>query len=294
MKILFLVSGGLLAVGLMIGIVLLSPIPGNFAHYLWWRTTPSGTALKGSVRSENTTIHYRSYGKGPPVLLLHGGLSNRLSWFSQVPWLVASGRQVILLDTRGHGESGLGDTDLNYRLLAADAIHVLDRLGILRTDVIGWSDGANTALLLAHEWPGRVRKIVVISGNSDPSGLTPAARADNHIHESGITYWYKRWWTGAGERFTDLENRIKKLWSTGPKLGSDDLRAIEAPTLVILGENDQVTPEHARQMVDLLPHGNLAIIQGGGHATLITDADKVNALIGNFLGIPSHPADKHS
>lgn len=292
MKILFLVSGGLLAVSLMIGITLLSPIPGNFADYLWWRTTPPGTALKGSVRSENTFIHYRSYGKGPPVLLLHGGLSNRLSWFSQVPWLVASGRQVILLDIRGHGESGLGDTDLSYRLLAADAIHVLDRLGIRRTDIIGWSDGANTALLLAHEWPGRVGRIVAISGNSDPSGLTPEAHADNHVRESGITYWYKRWWTGAGERFTDLEKRIKKLWSTGPHLRPEDLESIESPTLLIIGEDDQVSIEHARQMAALLPHGRLSIIRGGGHATLITHAGQVNSLIGEFLGIPVRSSDR--
>jgi pimeloyl-ACP methyl ester carboxylesterase len=294
MKVFFLACCGLLAVGLTAGLLMLSPIPGNLADYLWWRTTPSGTALKGSARSENTDIHYLSYGKGPPVLLLHGGLSHRLSWFSQVPWLVAAGRQVILLDTRGHGGSGLGDTDLSYRLLAVDAIHVLDQLGIQRTDVIGWSDGANTALLLAHDWPGRVGRIVAISGNADPSGLTPEARADNHSRESGLAYWYKRWWTGAGERFADLEKRIKKLWRTGPRLQPDDLRAIRSPTLVILGENDQVTPGHARLMAGLLPHGTLKIIRGGGHATLITHAGQVNALIGEFLGIPVRPAERRA
>ena len=55
---------------------------------------------------------------------------------------------------------------------------------------------------------------------------------------------------------------------------------------VIVGEHDQITLDHARRMADLLPHGTLAVIPGGGHATPITQAQQVNALLGNFLGIP--------
>jgi pimeloyl-ACP methyl ester carboxylesterase len=292
MKLLVIISCLVLAATLMVAVLLLSPMPKNFAHYLWWRTMSAATALTGAIRSGDAIIHFRSSGQGQPVLLLHGGLSHRLSWFSQEPWLVDSGRQVILPDTRGHGESGLGDAELSYRLLATDAIHVLDQLGIQCADVIGWSDGANTALLMAQFWPERVGRIVAISGNSDPSGLTPQAYVDNHVQDSGLIYWVKRWWTGAGGRFTELENRIKKLWRTEPNLQAVDLRAIEAPTLVIIGENDQVTLGHARQMVSLLPHGSLSVIQGGGHATLMTHADQVNALIGHFLGLSSLPGDK--
>jgi pimeloyl-ACP methyl ester carboxylesterase len=289
MKVIVVFAGIILAVSLVAGIILSMPIPVNLARYLWWRCLPSGAALSGSIWSGDTDIHYHTFGNGQPVLLLHGGLSNRLSWFSQVPWLVGSGRQVILLETRGHGSSKLGHAELSYRLLAADAIHVLDQLGILRTDVIGWSDGANTALLLAHDWPERVDRIVAISGNSDPSGLTPAAHADNHVQDSGLIYWFKRWWTGAGEHFTELEKHIKKMWRTGPHLQPAELQEIEAPVLVIIGEDDQVTAEHARQMVALLPNALLSVIQGGGHATLITHANQVNGLIGLFLGIPGPP-----
>jgi pimeloyl-ACP methyl ester carboxylesterase len=97
---------------------------------------------------------------------------------------------VILVDTRGHGESGLGDVELSYRLFAADAIQVMNHLGIERINVIGWSDGANTALLLARYWPERIDRVVAISGNSDPSGLTPAARSDNLNLTNGSSYWF--------------------------------------------------------------------------------------------------------
>jgi pimeloyl-ACP methyl ester carboxylesterase len=292
MKFLF-ISSALLAVSIVVVTLLLQPIPENFARYLWWCATPAGKAQTGSIRSGGTDIHYLTYGKGQPVLLLHGGLSHRLSWFSQVPWLVESGRQVLLLDTRGHGDSGLDDTELSYQLLAADAIQVLDALGIQRTDVIGWSDGANTALLLAYLYAARIGRIVAISCNTDPSGLTPEAHADNLVKDSGLVYWYKRLWTGAGERFSELENRIKKLWRAGPILKSNDLSTIDVPILVIIGENDVVTREHAWSMVRMLHHGFLSIIQGGGHRTMITHFDQVNTLIGRFLQIPAHPSDKH-
>jgi pimeloyl-ACP methyl ester carboxylesterase len=261
-------------------------IPGNFIYFLWWRATTPFTLLKGSIRSGDADIHYRSYGEGPAVLLLHGGLSHRLSWFSQVPWLVAGGRQVIMLDTRGHGASGLGEHDLSYHLLASDAVQVLQQLRIPRTDVIGWSDGANTALLLSHAWPELVDKIVAISGNSDPTGLTSAAQEENYQQSRGPRYWLKRWWTGTGKHFTELEKRINLLWRTGPRLTPADLRTMKAPTLLIIGEHDLITPEHARQLADLIPRGSLAMIPAGGHATLISHAVQVNSLIGKFLCIP--------
>ena len=67
----------------------LTPMPGAFIRYLSWTMTPAATALRGSVKTGDATLHYVSYGSGPAVLLLHGGLSNRLIWFSQIPWLVA-------------------------------------------------------------------------------------------------------------------------------------------------------------------------------------------------------------
>ncbi|MDD3813101.1 MAG: alpha/beta fold hydrolase [Desulfocapsaceae bacterium] len=282
----FLITSGVVLAMSLLAFVLLMPASGNFVRYLWWRAMSAAIVVRGSVRSGDADIHYVKYGSGLPLLLLHGGLSHRLSWFSQLPWLAASGREVIVVDTRGHGESGLGDTELSYRLLASDVVHVLNQLGIQHTDVIGWSDGANTALLLARYWPERVCRIVAISGNSDPSGLTSEARADSSTHSTGLTYWWYRWWTRAGERIDELERRIKHLWRNNPSLQAHDLGAIEAPTLLIVGEHDVITSEHAQQMADLLPHGTLEVIPAGGHATLITHACQIDMLIGKFLGIP--------
>ncbi|MCB2148403.1 MAG: alpha/beta hydrolase [Deltaproteobacteria bacterium] len=262
------------------------PMSGAFVRYLAWTLTPAATASTGSVRTADASIHYISLGNGPAVLLLHGGLSNRLAWFSQIPWLVTAGRQVVLPDIRGHGDSGLGTNELNYRLLASDAIQVLDKLDIRRADVIGWSDGGNTALLLGRYSPERVKRIVAISANFSPTGLTSEALEETHTRSSGLEYWLKRWWTGAGKHLVELENRIKHMWRTFPVLQPVDLQEITTPTLVIIGDHDVISIAHARQMAKLLANGFLEIIPGG-HSTPVTHSNQVNEAIAKFLGIPA-------
>lgn len=151
---LFFIFTGVTLFALVAGYILLQPISRPFVRYLLWTMTPAAVGVRGSVESGGADIHFVSYGSGPPILLLHGGLSNRLAWFSQIPWLVGAGRRVVLLDTRGHGDSGLGNCELNYHLLASDAIHVLDKLGIRPADVIGWSDGGPEPGTTWSSWSG--------------------------------------------------------------------------------------------------------------------------------------------
>lgn len=242
------IASGIAVIALVSGYFVTAPISSATARYLIWRLSPAAAAVHGRVQTSDASLHYVCDGRGPSILLLHGGLSNRFAWFSQIPWLVKAGRQVVVMDVRGHGESGLGKTELNYRLLASDAVHVLDQLRIQQTDVVGWSDGGNTALLLARYWPDRVRRMVSISANFSPSGLKPEVLDDTHVHSSGLGYWIRCWWTGAGQHLTELETRIKHMWRTYPVLEPDDLREIGAPTLVIVGDHDIVSLGHAKRM----------------------------------------------
>ena len=282
---LYLIASGVTLLTLLSGYFLLMPMSGALVRYLVWTTTAAAKALRGSVKTGDATIHYVCYGSGPAVLLLHGGLSNRLVWFSQIPWLVTAGRKVVLPAVRGHGDSGLGAHELSYRLLASDAIHVLDQLHIHQADVIGWSDGGNTALLLGRYWPQRSKRIIAISANYNPSGLTPDALEETHRQSGRLTFWLKSWWTGAGKRIVELERRIKHMWRTFPTLQPIDLQEITAPVLVIVGEQDIVTLEHAKKMATLLPNGFLKVVPGG-HSTPVTHSVLVNETIATFLEIP--------
>jgi len=269
------------------GFLLLMPISGNFVRYLWWRYTTDPQPETGSVDCDGAKIHYQHYpGRGPAILLLHGGLSNRLTWFSQLPSLVSSGREIVLIDTRGHGLSGLGEHELSYRRLASDVVAVMDALHLPKADIIGWSDGGNTALVLAHRRPERVDRIVAISANYDPSGLTEEAQADATQTSSVLTHWFTRWWTEAGSRTAELERRVKRLWLSGPRLTPEDLTGIRCPVLVIVGGSDVVRREHAESMAGLIPNARLVVIADGGHSLPVTHAERVNREIGSFLQIP--------
>ncbi len=284
MKGLRTVAGVVLLLGLSVWL-LRGSVPGRFIGYLFWSLKHGGEIRQGSVENGDTRIYYTCYGTGRPVLLLHGGLSNRLSWFSQIPWLVNSGCRVIVPDVRGHGFSMLGTRSLNYGLLAEDAFCVLDELSIGQADVVGWSDGGNTALLMALNHPERIGRLVTISANVDPSGLVPGELAKTYVQSSGTAYWLKRWWTGAGRHLGELERRVKQMWRNYPNLTPEELHSISMPVLVMIGEHDIIRLEHAREMTEEIPNSEFKVVSGG-HASPATHPDAVNAAIAAFYHLP--------
>jgi len=275
---------------LMAVFVWLQPVSVSFLKYLVWAYSASTKTEKGNIEFRGAHIHFVAYGQGEPVLLLHGGLSNKLSWFAQIPWLVDSGRRVVLIDTRGHGDSTHGDAELNYHVFADDTLQVLDRLEIKRTDIIGWSDGGIIALILGREAPERVGRIVAISANFQPSALQfSAAEAHDQARstvKNKVIAWLQNWWTGSDKNDGLLEEKIYALWQNAPQLEHSDLQAIAAPTLVVAGEYDVIDPDHTIELARNLANGKLEIVMGAGHSAHITHAAKVNPLIAEFLNIP--------
>ena len=254
-----------------------------FIRYLWWKLTSETSVTTSSTISHGSSIHYTVYGKGKPLLMLHGGLSNKLCWFAQIPQLSRQNFQLILLDSRGHGKSELGTTELNFQTMSADATAVLNHLKIDRADILGWSDGANTALQMAILNPERVKRIIAISGNYNSKGLTMEAQEENKTRITGLHSLLYSWWTGAGKQFSQLESRLKLLWNSGPILTKKELEQIKSPVLLIFGEHDVIKIGHAKSMDQLIPGSRLYIVKGGGHSTLFTDAVEVNKQIELFL-----------
>ncbi|EXJ15382.1 Alpha/beta hydrolase fold protein [Imhoffiella purpurea] len=163
----------------------------------------------------------------------------------------------------------------------------MDALHLQKVDIIGWSDGGNTALVLAHLRPQRVNRIVAISANHDPSGLTEEARADAALPANSVTHWVNRWWTDAGPKTRELEQRIKRMWLSGPTLTPEDLTGIRCPVLLIAGGRDVIRVEHVQEMAGLIAGAELEIVADGGHSLPVTHAGWVGRRIGAFLGIPT-------
>jgi pimeloyl-ACP methyl ester carboxylesterase len=130
---------------------------------------PSPTEC-GYVSHERAEISYSSFGGGPPVFLLHGGLGHSGNWGYQVPALLENGYRTVLIDSRGHGRSTRNSPPYTYQLLASDVLAVLDRLQIKKAVTVGWSDGACTSLVLAKSAPMRVAGVFYFACNMNPSG----------------------------------------------------------------------------------------------------------------------------
>jgi len=126
---------------------------------------------QGYVEHEGARIWYTTYGSGLPVILLHGGLGHSGNWGHQIPALVRGGYRVILIDSRGHGRSTRDARPFLYELMASDVLAVMDSLQLRKAGLVGWSDGAVIALILAMHAPGRTAGVFFFGCNMDPSGV---------------------------------------------------------------------------------------------------------------------------
>src|SRR3569623_1265364 len=127
----------------------------------------------GYAEADNARIWYAAFGAGRPVILLHGGLGNGGNWSHQVPALAAAGYRAIVVDSRGQGHSTRDDRPYSYELMADDTRAVMDALGIARAAFIGWSDGADTALVLSQQTPERSAGVFFFGCNVDGTGTLP-------------------------------------------------------------------------------------------------------------------------
>jgi pimeloyl-ACP methyl ester carboxylesterase len=254
------------------------PIGGRLAFAVW--RTVSNEAHGGEYATiNNVRIYYETYGYGPPVLVLHGGTGTLEDMHYQIRALAAT-RLVIAADSRGHGRSTDSDVPLSYGLMADDMLKLLDHLNILRTSIVGWSDGGIVALDLAMHHPERVSRLVVIGANYDVDGLVAGPVPLMEI--PAVPRFYAR---NAPDpaHWPVLYRKVVTMWATQPHYTIEDLSRIEAPTLIMAGEFDVVKREHTDRLAKAIPRGEEDIIPGGTHTVVSNEPDIVNGHVLRFL-----------
>jgi pimeloyl-ACP methyl ester carboxylesterase len=247
-------------------------------------------------------MYYEIHGSGSPLLLLHGGFGTIDLWGPILSEL-AQNRQVIAAEFQGHGHTADIDRPLRYDQLGEDVAALLRYLGIEQADVVGHSMGGNAGLYLAMHYPELVRKLVPISANyrSDAyypeiydvvAGLTPEVLMQTPYYEANTRN------APDPVGFPRLVERIKELNAHPFAWSEDDVRSIAAPTLLIIGDSDNVRPEHAGEMFRLLgggvpgdltglPKSQLAILPGTSHISIaFANTDRLVAMIEAFLDAP--------
>jgi pimeloyl-ACP methyl ester carboxylesterase len=268
---------GLAAIGCTIIYAVDEPVRRWGQFYLW--KAFSGKAHGGQhIRVDDVSIFCETFGAGPPVLVLHGGLGYIEDMSFQIMALAKS-HFVIAVDSRGHGRSTGANGPLSYSLMSDDMVKVLDSLKINRVDAVGWSDGGITGLDLAIRHPERIRRLVAISANYNPDGLgyTPSV---NEVPRIALRYWLL---APNPAQWPDLYRNVIAMWRTQPQYTLNDLGHIRAPTLVMAGEYDLIKRVHTDQLAKAIPGSYESIIPHATHLVPIEKPDIVNSKILNFL-----------
>lgn len=277
---------------------------------------PASAAKTGHIDVAGAAIHYQVHGDlasgKTPLLVLHGAF---MSADSMKPLVdpFAAGRPVIAIDARGHGRPGGVDGALSYERMADDAAAVLAQLGVKQADVLGYSMGGSTAVALAVRHPGKVGKQIILSGTSNLDGwypevlagiaqITPAMFAGSPMESE-----YKRL-SPTPDKFPKLIGNIKALDATPFGWPDDAIRAIPGKTMVIIGDADGVTLDHAIALFKLrgggdvaaatqgfltaAPKARLAILPATSHIGIMTEAPLIAAMATAFLDdkVPPMPA----
>ena len=220
--------------------------------------TDSSPAETGHTRVNGVNYYHEIHGSGEPVLLLHGGLGS-IDMFAPVLPAFAKARTVIAVDLQGHGRTSLGDRPIRVQDMADDMAEVLDQLDYDTVDVVGYSLGGGVALHLAARHPEHVRRLVIISTGYSQDGfhtemLPQQAQVSGAIADMmKDTPMYKSYIAVAPrpQDFPELLDRVGDFMRT-PFNFEEDVKKIEAQTLLVFGDADMFQLEHVVQFYKLL------------------------------------------
>ena len=230
----------------------------------------------GYVESRGTKIYYRRIGKGTPLIMLHGNGERHQIFKKQVEYL-SKRYQVILVDSRGHGRSHVGNLEYTIELLAEDVHHVTEALDLERVILFGFSDGANAALQMAACYPDEVLAVVAVSGNIQPKGLAPWFLF--MVRMMYLGYWFLEKLYPPSWKQRQLFGRM--AWY--PQMTKTDLAKIQAPVLILTGSRDIVRPKHSIQMGDMIPHAQVRIFKDSNHFSMFQRTEAYMKLTLRYL-----------
>lgn len=240
---------------------------------------------QGFVENDGARIWYASYGSGSPVVLLHGGLGNSGNWGYQVPALVGSGYRTVVIDSRGHGRSTRDGRPYTYELMASDVLAVMDELHIEKSGLVGWSDGACTALILAAHSPARAAGVFFYACNMDPSGtkefvFTPVIGRCLNRHKLDYAQL-----SATPDKFDEFFEAVGLMQRTQPNYSAHDLAQISVPVTIVQSEHDEfIKREHAVYLAQTIPNAKLVDLKGVSHFAPLQRPGQFNAALLAFLG----------
>jgi pimeloyl-ACP methyl ester carboxylesterase len=216
--------------------------------------------------------------------MLHGGSANSNYWGHQVSEL-AGDFLVTVMDTRGHGRSPASSSTFGYAQFAQDVMSLLKYLGIPRTAIVGWSDGAITGIQLAMVRPELMTGLFAFGANTDLHGLKPGG-AKSPVVKQFSARCQKEYsaLSPQPERWSTLQAGLVKMWRSEPSFSRQQLSGIGIPVAVADGEYDEIIKiEHTKEIAHSIPKSELALMSDVSHFAMLQDPPQFNAYLNDFL-----------
>ncbi len=233
---------------------------------------------------DGARFYYETYGRGPPLLLIHGNGESIGSFKGQIGPL-SRHYQVIAMDSRGQGKSSLGDAPLTYEQMAEDSNAFLEHLKLEHVRVVGWSDGGIIGLLLTMRHPDKVSMLAVMGANLEPDGAYPWA-VDGIVRMRAKVTAALAQSANPERQQLQLELKLLDLLGNQPHIPVADLGGIQIPTLVMAGDRDVIRDDHTLTIFHALPKSQLAIFPGATHMIPTADPERFNRTVLEFFSKP--------
>jgi pimeloyl-ACP methyl ester carboxylesterase len=231
-------------------------------------------------------LYYETHGVGRPLVLLHGGLMTiDLNWGPLLGPLAAD-RQVIAVELQGHGRTADTERAMTIEALAADVVALLDHLAIEEADLFGFSLGGLVAYAVALGAPSRVGKLIVASADAHrPPGRESAPLDDDRMPTADDFQAMRDAYVAVAPdpaHFDEFAARTSTMVHEFPGW-TDELRALQAPTLLVFGDRDFSPLPDVVELFDLLPDVQLAVLPGTTHVGVMRRSGELLALVTPFL-----------
>lgn len=243
------------------------------------------------ARVNGINMYYEIYGKGDPLVLIHGNEGSIADMRYQIPFF-AKNYRVIIADSREQGKSTGDGKRITYEQMALDLTVLMDHLNVDSAYVVGWSDGGIIGLLLAIHHSAKVKKLAVMGANLQPDSTAVHSWAINWVRkrEKAADDSIQR---GVSIQTWQHEKRMLDLLGNQPHIPQDHLGRIQAPTLVMSGDKDVIREEHTLKIYQSIPKAHLCIFPGATHVIPIEDPNVFNQTVFRFFQQPfSRPDTK--
>lgn len=234
------------------------------------------------IRLGDVNTWYDEHGSGEPLVLLHPGGADSRAWQVNLPPLIAR-FHVFTPDRRGHGRTADVAGPIGIEQMARDTIAFLEHVVGGPAHLVGCSDGATVALLVAWLRPDLVRSLVFVCGVFHHDGWLPGSIKLDEESSEFLGAWYAEVSPDGAEHWPVVEEKLYLAHLEEPALTAADLAGVTSATLVLIGDRDEVRIEHAVELYRALPDAELAIVPGASHGLLVEKPELCNTLIGDFL-----------